>query len=297
MEMIEKVINLFTRHKFKSGIFFKELGKDCIPLNSYAYMNFAGEIEHSNWGDDINWFFLKEVIDGKLIPYNHSILTRKFKRNNYVVIGSTIDLLADDNSIVWGAGIISGETDKLPAIKEFRAVRGPLTRAKLLKMGYDCPEVYGDPALLLPLYYNPAVRKRYRLGIIPHFSDMTAVRKMFHNRSDVNIIDLRNYSDWKDVLDTILSCETIASSSLHGLIVGYAYNIPNVWVEFKDGEKRDRFKYDDFFSSIGKREDPVIINYENDLSKLCDKLENWDRGYIDIRPLIKAAPFKLKLNY
>ena len=46
------------------------------------------------------------------------------------------------------------------------AVRGPLSRNYLLENGVDCPDVYGDPALLFPKYYKPHIYKKYKLGII-----------------------------------------------------------------------------------------------------------------------------------
>ena len=53
---------------------------------------------------------------------------------------------------------------------------------------------------------------------------------------------------WENVIDAIVSCKSVVSSSLHGLICSDAYNIPNLWIdefELKEGD----FKFKDYFSS------------------------------------------------
>lgn len=290
-----KLTNILQRIKFEARTLYCELHSDCVAVNSYAWLNYDGLVDRSNWGDDINWFFLREIIDGHLISYDHSRITRALHKPNYVVIGSTIDLRADCDSVIWGAGIIDGNVSKLPDFREIRAVRGPLTRAKLIDLGYDCPEVYGDPALLIPMHYNPVVTKKYRLGVIPHFHDLDTVRSQWGNREDILLIDISHYRHWHDFIDEALSCEAIASSSLHGLIMAHAYGVPNVWIEFDDGEQRDPFKYNDFFASIGKSEKPVKIGECSDLSKIEDALAIWRPGKLDLNPLIEAAPFRLKI--
>lgn len=292
---MSKIFNLLQRLKFETINICKECHPGCKAINSYAWMNYDGTIDHSNWGDDINWYFLKEIIDGPVVPYFHSKLTKLFNRPNYVAIGSTIDLLANQDSIIWGAGIIDSKTETLPKFKEIRAVRGPLTRRKLIEMGFSCPEVYGDPALLIPLHYMPKIRKKYRLGIIPHFHDLEIVRRRWDNIENIKLIDIRNYNHWQDFINEILECESIASSSLHGLIMSHAYNIPNVWIEFNGSKKRDSFKYNDFYASVGKTETPLIINDTSDIKTIESALTLWRRGNINLKPLIDNAPFKLKL--
>ncbi|MCM1070057.1 MAG: polysaccharide pyruvyl transferase family protein [Bacteroides sp.] len=291
---MSRIRNIIQKFSFLLGNLINEL-RGGIVVNSYAWMNYDGTIDHSNWGDDINYYFLREIIDSPFVTYYHSFWAKHLNRPNYIVIGSTIDLIADEKSVIWGAGIIDSQTAILPKFKEIRAVRGPLTRNKLLGMGYDCPEVFGDPALLIPLHYKPAIKKKYRLGIIPHFHDLPKVRTLFENQTDIKLIDIRNYNDWHDFIDEILECEAIASSSLHGLIMAYAYDIQNVWVEFQQGVRRDRFKYDDFFASIGKSENPLLISDASDINLIFNYLSTWQRGYIDIAPLIKASPFPIKL--
>lgn len=290
-----RIKNILQRLKFEANTLVSELHSDCVPVNSYAWMNYDGSIDHSNWGDDINWYFLKEIISGHLISYDHARLTKLFHRPNYVVIGSTIDLRANADSIIWGAGIIDSNTSCLPQFKEIRAVRGPYTRKKLMELGFKCPEVYGDPALLIPLHYHPSIDKRFRLGIIPHFHDYDRVKAQIQNLKNVKLIDIRHYNHWHGFVDEILSCESIASSSLHGLIVSEAFKIPNIWIEFRDGISRDHFKYHDFFASVGKTVNPVLISGYSDALKIEESLSGWMPGELDLRPLIDCSPFKLRL--
>ena len=57
---------------------------------------------------------------------------------------------------IWGSGMHDVE-DRPVSCRNVRihSVRGPLSRARWLELGVACPEVYGDPALLMPLLYPP----------------------------------------------------------------------------------------------------------------------------------------------
>ena len=72
-----------------------------------------------------------------------------------------------DNTIIYGSGAITSNPDIKGRPVKVLSVRGPLTRDVLIKNGIDCPAVYGDPALLLPLVYKPQIKNNERIGIIP----------------------------------------------------------------------------------------------------------------------------------
>src|SRR5690606_9819769 len=133
----------------------------------------------------------------------------------YVTAGS---ILAHVNRhcVVWGSGIIQSDQVVKPA--KFLAVRGPQTRKRLLEQGHQVPEVYGDPGLLLTLYYNPTVKKKYKLGIVAHYNDFKTIKPHYQNEKEALLIDLMT-NDIEATTDQFLSCERIVSSSLHGLIV------------------------------------------------------------------------------
>jgi pyruvyltransferase len=207
------------------------------------------------------------------------------------------------NTEIWGAGIIHEVKSLRIKPRKVYAVRGPLTRKRLLELGVECPEVYGDPALLISRYYKPNVKKKYSIGFVPHRSnleklqDFTVDGTPLSKRNDILVIDLTNYDKWTDVIDQICSCENIISSSLHGLVMAEAYKIPNVWIEFGKPLIGGHFKFHDFFLSIERdRESPYMIE-DNELSikDIKKDLSAWEHGIIDLQPLINAAPFPIKI--
>lgn len=281
-KLFNMLAELFTKH---------------IVVNAFIYYD-KGKILSRNWGDDINYFFLKRLFRREIVSYDYSSLSHRLKRDNYLMIGSTLTLLCNSESIVWGAGVIDA-TAELPARpKKVLAVRGPLTRKYLLERGIQCPEVYGDPALLIPYVYSPKIEKKYKLGIIPHYSDYDSpALDKFRDNNEIKFIKMEGYEKWTDVIDNILSCERIVSSSLHGLIIAEAFGIPNLWAEIKGELLGGHFKFHDFFCSIERdREAPFVIDKTTTYDLLSDAVAKWQPGKIDIKPLIESAPFKIYIK-
>ncbi|WP_194852168.1 polysaccharide pyruvyl transferase family protein [Nonlabens antarcticus] len=201
-----------------------------------------------NYGDLLGKY-LAEKISGKNATW---VRASKFYIKNvwqpvYVTIGSILEHVGR-HCIVWGSGI--NHRDSQIANATFMAVRGPLSRKRLLDLGYNCPEVYGDPALLLPRFYQPKGQKQFKLGIIPHISDYKQVSEMYNGSQGIKVIDF-NTNDIEQTTDELCSCEQIISSSLHGVIVAHAYGIPAVQVQFSHRIYGDGVKYHDYFLSVG----------------------------------------------
>lgn len=265
-----------------------------IVIKAYVFF-YHGKLHKDNWGDDLNYYLLK-IISGKQIIFKNQSFLLSRKTLNYACIGSIIEWLRDSNTIVWGSGAIKGGTTPLKIKpKKVLAVRGPLTRDYLQKNGVECPEIYGDPALLLPRFYKPKVHKKKCIGIIPHVCDQQNhfLLDFKDKNPDVIIIDLKNYGCWTDVIDQICQCEFIISSSLHGLIVSDAYGIPNVWVEFSDKIIGNGFKFQDYFASVGKNNIlPYKIDKPIELAEMREKILNWKPIQIDLDALWEVCPFK-----
>ncbi|WP_298494609.1 polysaccharide pyruvyl transferase family protein [uncultured Algibacter sp.] len=200
-----------------------------------------------NYGDLLGKYLVEKISQKKVVwskPSKFSIYN--FFSPIYVTIGS---ILTNVNSkcIVWGSGIIS-KSDTIKKAK-FLAVRGPQTRNYLISQGYSVPEVYGDPALLLPKFYNPKIDKEYAIGIIPHYSDFKKVKSFYKNEDSILLIDLMT-NNIEETTNYFLKCDKIVSSSLHGVIIAHAYGIPAVWQKFSDDVFGDDIKYQDYFESV-----------------------------------------------
>lgn len=205
-----------------------------------------------------------------------------------MAVGSILrHLITDDRVIVWGSGIMSG-SDAFKRPKKILAVRGPLTRRRVTALGYECPEVYGDPAILLPQCYKPARSLRlYPIGVIPHFVD----RRLFCSRGDLLVIDPTRPID--RVIEHIVSCKITFSSSLHGVIVSHAYGVPSVWIRSVNPIDGDDTKFRDYFQSVGLDPQPVVLrSYESrDLAAL-ESVATLPSHLPLLKPLANSCPFK-----
>jgi len=276
-----------------------------------------------NFGDALTPYLLKRLSGKKVIytcwhrPYfkveakrllNNITHFKKYDfrrlcwpvKNKPVVMGvGSILWLSQPNYQIWGSGFLRAK-DTFKGGKIY-AVRGIYSARKLVGMGYPKCNVYGDPALLLPLIYKPK-KKKEGVGIVPHYTEYEDFKKKYPVHK---IINLNTYNIEKTI-DEICSCNYILSTSLHGIIVAHAYGIPALWVKKKQ-LATDDFKFKDYLSSVNL---PEYNGAQFDLNKLIDlTFQDYSEDIKQImipsqakiqeiqKNLIEAAPFEILDQY
>jgi pyruvyltransferase len=215
-----------------------------------------------NFGDILTPFILAHY--GYNVKHVH---WNNINQADVICVGS-IARIAVSGTAVLGSGIMN-QKEKLCADAKWYWVRGPLTRSAVIENGGTCPDIYGDPGLLLPKIWPNKNTVKHKIGIVPHHVDYGQVKQQF---PDAYVIDLVN-ADPQQVTDQITSCEKIISSSLHGIIAAHAYEIPAAWVKFSNKIKGDDSKFHDHYLSLGIEaqlstvENPIFqqAKYNNDL--------------------------------
>lgn len=284
-------------HKSINTLYMLRLAKkDILLVNASMDWNKDGVV-HQNFGDDLNYYILT-ILTGKHI-INSSQIWNIGRLPIYMCIGSILNLyyINPKGNIVWGSGARDAGLPMNGFPKKICAVRGKLTREYLQRQGMDCPEIYGDPALLLPFLYQPIRKKKHKLGIILHFRDKgnEQIRRVVEkNGESVEFIDIVNFDRWESVIDRIMECECIASSSLHGLIVADAYKVPNVWIRFGDDTFEGEFKYLDYFSGVQRKtKEPLRITDSTTIKDVLEQCSYFTPINYDASPLIQSCPFKI----
>ncbi|GAA4142012.1 hypothetical protein GCM10022216_22530 [Sphingobacterium kyonggiense] len=221
-------------------------------------------------------------------------------QKTFICIGSIVRW-SNFNTKVWGAGFMNDHESFWGG--KIYAVRGRYTYSKLKKAGWECPEVFGDPALLLPIVFKNNILKTKKIGIIPHWKEVDFFINEYGTK--YSVIDFRTDKIEKTI-EKINECEYILSSSLHGLIVAHAYNIPAIWIK-KGYIDTDGFKFKDYFSSVDIKEYDGFENFDLILKSL-DTIEDFfyknknisliQNSLLKIqKDLLKSYPFTLKNDY
>ena len=214
------------------------------------------------------------------------------KKKHLLTVGSGA-VKSYQNMTIWGSGV---ERELPQRVRRFfqkswhrkldiRAVRGPMSRAYLMKLGHKCPEVYGDPAILMPLIYSKLeIGGGYDISIVPQLVTEQGIREKY---PDAHIISM-NTNDYKSVIDQIVQSKLIISSSLHGVILADAYGVPSIW--YRGLGKDIDFKYKDYYASTGRTVEKIPTTIEEAMD--CEPLP-----LPDLKPLqeglLNSFPYDL----
>lgn len=272
----------------------KHSGGKKKSLNIYTI-----SVKNNNFGDAVNKKFWKKMYQDNF--------TNDRRKLHYITTGS-IMCKVNNKSIILGTGFISKYGDiggnnfssksNIKHVEPHKviAVRGPLTRKKLLDFKIDCPKNYGDPLILMPCIYKKYVNIEDNIiGIITHYIDKNNKNyKLLKNNLEKNnyrvkYIDICVGDNYEKLIDEINKCKYIISSSLHGVIMGIVYKKKTIYIEFSNKVIGNSFKFQDFFQSIN-------INYKNKNIYNVDIMNNIidvDYNYLHYtgKKLILLIPF------
>ncbi|SFR19281.1 polysaccharide pyruvyl transferase family protein [Poseidonocella sedimentorum] len=181
-------------------------------------------------------------------------------RRKLLSVGSVLHY-AQDGDIVWGAGRngkVGAEMHRFTTL-DVRMVRGPLTRAFLEERGIAAPEIYGDPALLIPELFADRMqgwqRGRRGLTVVPNLNDPRP--KLREGR----LLDARR-PIW-EVLRALYESEMVVATSLHGFIMAEAFGVP---ARLLRSSAEAPFKYEDYLRGTGRDALPLYDSLPEALS-------------------------------
>lgn len=199
-----------------------------------------------------------------------------------ICIGSIIERAAYNNTDVLGSGVMTMHKRVNPRAN-YKLVRGPISRKRILDAGGICPKNYGDPGLILPLIFDES-KKEHDVGIVPHLIDYQMIKEKY---PDEFVINLKT-SNPANVIDQITKCRRIMSSSLHGIITAHAYGIPAAWIVSDKliGQYSDT-KFLDYYQSINT--DAIMSTIDNPV---------FNTGHLNIDNIIKTfKDYSYEQNY
>lgn len=234
-----------------------------------------------NFGDLISPLVV-HLVSGRTPVYSNS-------GGKLLALGTAFRALRSGDT-VWGTGLLGRE--ELPYIRNtkdvtFAAVRGPKTRALLREAGFDCPAVFGDIATLLPLYVENDLDKRFRVGVVPHWTQLPEFKAHLPS-STATLIDVTNRVDL--VIKQILQCDYVIATSLHGLVVAEAYGIPARLLVYRRPVRGNLHKYEDYFLSTGREIEYDTAGTIADVIRLCAAQNASKTPSFELEPLLKAFP-------
>jgi pyruvyltransferase len=225
----------------------------------------------TNFGDALSPKIVEKIIKKNLV-------NDKSYGQKMLAVGSILHF-AKDNDVIWGSGLngkVPLGSHKFTAL-DVRAVRGPLTRKFLISKGIKCPEVYGDPALLMSLLF-PELKASPTLDyiVIPNMNEMDEF-KNFPNL-------VLPTQDCMAVVEQILKAKFVIAGSLHGIVVAEAFGIPARLIRIT--EKENIFKYKDYYYGTGRKKFRIAYSLQEAIEMGGEPMP-----IVDLNLLLESFPY------
>ncbi len=255
-----------------------------------TYYTPSPDMKYTNFGDILTPFILQfaniNVKHDSINPLLYGI-------------GSLLHMIPDNyTGYIWTSGMMYN-TKFLNMKHNPIAVRGKLT---LKQFRNDISNTFlGDGGLLLETYYKPKLHStipRYKLGIMPNYVDIVNMNdnpihnfNIFKNYNpDILLIDPRNYIE--TVVQQLLLCDNILTSSLHGIITCDSYNINHGIFRSRETnlaihQLQDAFKFRDYYSIYD-------INFEKNKTLYLDNNTTFEQCLSSCKPVNKPQLENIK---
>jgi pyruvyltransferase len=277
---------------------FERLTQGCRLLSSYISYYFSKLVfqnpirvyywkDHPNFGDLITPALLRHFGFKPVHFYPH--------RAQLVSTGSLIEHIPNHyKGVILGTGAIDEKTNVRFPFAKVIALRGIYTKDRLAETGNIS---LGDPGLLAHKLLKNRSAKKYKLGLIPHYSDAgNPVLEQIRNHYPKVVVIISVEDDPIHVLQKMDECEHILSSSMHGLICADALEIPNKWIQLST-LLGGNFKFRDYYSVFNLVPSAVKLSGMESLEELIQLTSMIDQATLVETQIKLEEEFKSLKKY
>jgi hypothetical protein len=224
-----------------------------------------------NFGDELTAWILPRL--------GIAVRRRDIEASRLVGIGSLLEHLPRDyTGTVWGSGLIFDTPKRLPQAR-ILALRGHLTHANL---GRPAVRALGDPGLLVA-HGAPRAEASYPVALVPHIRHRKYplfTKLITRYPDDCRLVDVMDRPG--EVVGAISQAAAVISSSLHGVVVADAFDIPAAWVMPQPELTGGRYKFHDYESVVTPgRSREAALHRDPGLAGLVDSTRRADRRCVD----------------
>lgn len=258
---------------------FKDMTHKTIPL---YYCDIP------NVGDQLSLWLVNQILSNNGIQarYCNPDVPDKLAAVGSVISGLTLY----SGTLFWGSGLLRPDVLRLFPLSyslktlqlkltrfaknpsSFYALRGPHSKKSVMKLGFSFKSIpFGDPAILMPLFYKPQIKPQYKVGVILHFRHLAEHPELLTLYPNVKFINVERSPDQvTSFIDELCQCERIYSSSLHGIILAQAYGIPCRWFSLDEMpiHNFENFKFEDYFLGVRQKVQDKVIVTAKEFNKL-----------------------------